>query len=111
MQIVKQHDGWWIIGVPAYAVDGEIFREMGPYRTRAEAAEDNRGIAKFISEHPHYVEEVTEKFELRGDQPHPVRDLPKRTPKRTRTRSPRRRGTRLSPGQLMLPFAANDESE
>jgi hypothetical protein len=54
---------------------------------------------------------VTEKFELRGDQPHPVRDLPKRTPKRTRTRSPRRRGTRLSPGQLMLPFAANDESE
>lgn len=37
---VKREDGWWIIGAWGGAT------ECGPYKTRAEAEEDRRGLER-----------------------------------------------------------------
>ena len=36
---VRHADGWWVVG-------GE--EPMGPYRTRAEADDDRRGVQRFL---------------------------------------------------------------
>jgi hypothetical protein len=49
-----QHDDgtWWIHDVPAYVVNGEVCHECGPYRTRAEADDDRRGLQRFYRDNP-----------------------------------------------------------
>ena len=47
MRTAKQSDGWWILDVPAYQVDGATFTSCGPYATRAEADDDRRGLERF----------------------------------------------------------------
>ena len=42
MQLIKREDGWWIINVPSDV------SECGPYDTKAEAADDMRGLKRFF---------------------------------------------------------------
>jgi len=44
----EQHaNGWWIVDVPAYQVDGDTFTTCGPYDTKAAAESDRRGMERF----------------------------------------------------------------
>jgi hypothetical protein len=46
MECVKRADGWWI---ESPAIEGGA---CGPYRTKDEAAEDRRGLARFYRDNP-----------------------------------------------------------
>lgn len=46
MKVIKRSDGWWIVGVPEYKVDGVVCAECGPYVTKAEADSDMRGMQR-----------------------------------------------------------------
>jgi hypothetical protein len=52
MRIAKQDDGWWIFDVPSSQTSGKRFTSCGPYRTKAEAADDRLGLERFFREHP-----------------------------------------------------------
>jgi|GEM_PF-1409195 len=52
MRIAKRDDGWWITNVPASEASGQRFSDCGPYRTKAEAADDKQGLERFFREHP-----------------------------------------------------------
>jgi len=52
MRIQKQHDGWWILDVPCHGADGSGCTSCGPYATKADAADDKRGLERFFREHP-----------------------------------------------------------
>ena len=53
MSITRKSDGWWIES-PSLAGGA-----CGPYRTKAEAAEDRAGLARFYRDHPEYREDGT----------------------------------------------------
>lgn len=53
MSITRKSDGWWIES-PSLAGGA-----CGPYRTKAEAAEDRAGLARFFRDHPEYREDGT----------------------------------------------------
>jgi hypothetical protein len=59
MKTVKQSDGWWIVDVPNYRVDEDVFTSCGPYRSKAEADDDRRGLSDFYRRHPQYVSDST----------------------------------------------------
>jgi len=42
MQLRRREDGWWIVETP------QGIEPMGPYRTRAEALDDLRGLRRFV---------------------------------------------------------------
>lgn len=52
MRIQRQADGWWIVDVPCAATDGSGGTRCGPYATKADAADDKRGLERFFREHP-----------------------------------------------------------
>ena len=55
MKVVKQPDGFWIIGVPGTPA-------CGPYETKSEATEDMRGMARCfrnINEREFFTSEAT----------------------------------------------------
>ena len=54
MQLEKRPDGWWIVGVPMYRVNGESCDACGPYKTRDEAEDDRRGLVRFWEDNPQY---------------------------------------------------------
>lgn len=60
MSITRKSDGWWIES-PSLAGGA-----CGPYRTKAEAAEDRAGLARFFRDHPEYREDGTN-VNLAGD--------------------------------------------
>ena len=41
-EIIKKSDGWWITGLP-----DETCPEAGPYDTKAEAEENDRGMRRY----------------------------------------------------------------
>jgi hypothetical protein len=48
VELEKRTDGWWIEGAEPYHIDGTGPRtDYGPYRTKAEAAGDLRGLRAF----------------------------------------------------------------
>lgn len=51
MSITRKSDGWWI---ESPSLSGGA---CGPYRTKAEAAEDRAGLARFFRDHPEYRED------------------------------------------------------
>lgn len=52
MRIEKRQDGWWILDVPCQGADGQGWTSCGPYATKAEAADDKRGLERFFREQP-----------------------------------------------------------
>lgn len=52
MRIQRQADGWWILDVPCQGAEGSGCTSCGPYVTKAEAADDKRGLERFFREHP-----------------------------------------------------------
>jgi hypothetical protein len=48
MRVIKQDDGWWIVDVPGYWVDGVRHESCGPYLTKAAAVDDKRGLESFF---------------------------------------------------------------
>ena len=52
MRIVKRDNGWWIIGVPSAVAGSERYTDCGPYRTRADAADDKLGLERFFRAQP-----------------------------------------------------------
>ena len=54
MKTEKRADGWWIVDVPPYDVDGQTFTTCGPYKTKDEAESDRAGLARFYVAHPKY---------------------------------------------------------
>lgn len=103
MRIVKRDDGWWIIGVPAAVAGGERHTDCGPYRTKADAADDKLGLERFFRAHP--VGEVClpgfpvrRAAQTRSSSHWFVKSLEFKPPK---LRKPRR--FKYSPRQRMLP--------
>ena len=112
MRVERQEDGWWLLDVPPYSVDGQIYTSCGPYATKAEALEDKRGLSEFFREHPEYQATLLmpQECERRGTAYAThwfVKSLGYRPP---RLRSLRR--VRFSPGQRWLPgIDAGEDSE
>jgi hypothetical protein len=52
VRIEKQNDGWWILDVPPYSVNGAVYTTCGPYDTKAEAVDDKRGLEAFYRQNP-----------------------------------------------------------
>jgi hypothetical protein len=60
VELTKREDGWWIEGCDPYYVDGDgPYTSYGPYATKADAADDLRGLRAFekmfqeeCTEHP-----------------------------------------------------------
>ena len=52
MRTAKQSDGWWILDVPRYCVNGETCTSCGPYATKAEAEDGRRGLERFYRANP-----------------------------------------------------------
>ena len=51
LRIEKREDGWWIANVPPGQADSARDTGYGPYRTRKQAEEDQRGLEQFFREH------------------------------------------------------------
>lgn len=49
LRVVKRRGGWWIAGLPVEPADDPDRAECGPYRTRAEADSDRRGLERFYA--------------------------------------------------------------
>ena len=48
VKLAKRRDGWYISGVPPFSVDGIPCDEYGPYETKADAADDMRGVKETL---------------------------------------------------------------
>jgi len=48
-RIVRRRDGWWVVDLPALEGDTPEDAECGPYRTKAEARSDQRGMERFYA--------------------------------------------------------------
>ena len=76
MKTERRADGWWIVDVPPYDVDGQTFTTCGPYKTKDEADADRAGLAEFQANHPEYTPDAvpTPKDETpeAGGTPQPV---------------------------------------
>ena len=40
----RQANEYWVEGVPAYAVEDEVYTDVGPYETKDEAVQVMRGM-------------------------------------------------------------------
>ena len=103
MKLERQSDGWWIVGVPPYTVDGVTCDTCGPYPTKADALDDMRGLTEFFDRHPEYTPappllEVGEVREGTYASHWFVKSLAYRPPRLGRVRRPK-----SSPGQMTLP--------
>jgi hypothetical protein len=56
MAITRRESGWWITGVPPYYTEGQMHTSCGPYGTKAEAEEDERGLRRFYKANPEAAE-------------------------------------------------------
>lgn len=62
MTLTKRPDGWWITNTPPG------IEEMGPYRRRADAAVDRRGVVVFLANIDRRSFFTTERKEARRKQ-------------------------------------------
>lgn len=103
MRIAKRDDGWWIIGIPSSEAGSDRASHCGPYRTKAEAADDRLGLERFFREHP-VCETCLPGFTPRPTPPKKrashwlIKSLEFKPPK-----FPRPRQFKSSPRQRMLP--------
>ncbi|MHB8971031.1 MAG: hypothetical protein ACYC3X_22600 [Pirellulaceae bacterium] len=59
LRTARQSDGWWILDVPEYCVNGETCTSCGPYATKADADDDRRGLQRFYRANPEILTEDT----------------------------------------------------
>lgn len=103
MRVQRNDEGWWIIDVPSYYVEGTPYTSCGPYATKAAAVDDKQGLAKFYLSHPEYaLPSAAEGAALRPERKYAdhwfVKSLAYKPP---RLHPPKH--IKSSPGQMLLP--------
>jgi len=67
MRIQRQADGWWIVDVPCDASGRLRLYHLWPYATKADAADDKRGLERFFRDQP--VSEMPARLFLQSGPP------------------------------------------
>jgi len=103
MRIQRQADGWWIVDVPCDGADGSGCTSCGPYATKADAADDKRGLERFFRDQP--VSEVPRTSFLQSGTTESMTERHWLTQSMAFRRAPLLpvRHIPSSPGQKMLP--------
>jgi len=107
LRIEKRADGWWLANVPPGQAGSASDIGYGPYRTRKQAEEDQRGLEQFFREH---CDDAPAHETSLPQLPEPMvvkASAPDQEPATTLAYEPARLGRRKhiksAPGQQLLP--------